>query len=67
MGIAFLNVVMIAKFLRLAVVVVAVYLVAASISIASPSLEAQAHHRLVKHRSSRTRKLAKAGGWAGGN
>jgi hypothetical protein len=63
MGIAFLNVVMIAKFLRLAGVVVIVHLVAVSISTASPM--AQAHRRLGKHRSSRTTKLAKAGGWAG--
>ena len=36
-----------------------------SISTAAPRPQAQAHRRLVKHRPSRTKKLAKAGGWAG--
>ena len=63
MGIALLNVVMITKFLTLARVVLAVQLLGVSISTASPT--AQAHRRLVKHRPSRTKKLAKAGGWAG--
>ena len=46
-------------------VVLAVYLLGMSISIAAPRAQAQAHRRLVKHRPSRTKKLAKAGGWAG--
>lgn len=65
MGIASMNIVMFAKFLRLAIVVVAVHLLAVSISTASPTVQTHGHRRLVKHRSSRTKKLAKAGGWAG--
>jgi hypothetical protein len=65
MGIAFLNVVMIANFRTLAGVVLAVHLLGVSISTAAPRAQAQAHRRLVKHRPSRTKKLAKAGGWAG--
>ncbi|PWU07889.1 MAG: hypothetical protein C5B51_08895 [Terriglobia bacterium] len=65
MGIAFLNVVMIIKFLTLSVVVLAVHLFGVSILTASPVAQTQAHRRVAKHRPSRTKKLAKAGGWAG--
>ena len=39
--------------------------VGVTISTASPTARTQTHRRLVKHRRSRTKKLAKAGGWAG--
>ena len=70
MGIAFVNAVMrtrllTAKCLTLAGVVLAVHLLGVSIATASPTARTQAHRRLVKHRPSRTKKLAKAGGWAG--
>lgn len=64
-GIAFVNVVMRSKFLMLASVVLAVQLLGAPISTASPMARTQAHRRLVKHRPSRTKKLARSGGWAG--
>ncbi|HLH00710.1 MAG TPA: hypothetical protein VKX49_30670 [Bryobacteraceae bacterium] len=53
------------KFLTLARVVGAVLLLGVFSSTASATARTQAHHRLVKHRPSRTKKLAKAGGWAG--
>ena len=59
-----MNVVMAVKFRMLAGVVLAVHLLlGVSLSTAAP--RAQAHHRFVKHRPARTKKLAKAGGWAG--
>jgi len=36
-----------------------------SISIAAPRAHTPVHRRLVKHRPSRTKKLARASGWAG--
>ena len=65
MGIAFLNVEMMFRFLTLAGIVLAVQLFGLSISTANPMARTQAHRRLVMHRPSRTKKLAKAGGWAG--
>jgi hypothetical protein len=53
------------KFLWLAIVVVAVHLLAAPISIASPTVKTETHRRTVKNHPSRTKKLAKAGGWTG--
>ncbi len=58
---------MVTNFRTLAGVVLAVHLLGVSISIstASPRAGGHAHRRLVKHRPSRTKKLARAGGWAG--
>ncbi len=64
-AIAFLNIVMVTNFGTLAGLVLAVHLPGVSISTASPRPETHAHRRLVKHRPSRTKKLARAGGWAG--
>ena len=52
------------KFVTLAGVVLTVYLLGVSISTASPAVQAQTHRRLV-HGRSRTKNLAKTGGWAG--
>jgi hypothetical protein len=65
MGIAVLNVVRIANIRTLAGIVLAVLLLGASISTAAPRAGAPAHRRVVTHRPPRTKKLAKAGGWAG--
>jgi hypothetical protein len=56
---------MLAKFRTLAGVILAVNLLVVSVSTAAPRAQTQAHRRFVKHRPSRTKKLAKAGGWAG--
>lgn len=65
MGFALLNTVMVTKFRALAGVVLAVHLLGVSVSTASPRAATHAHHRFVRHRPSRTKKLARAGGWAG--
>ena len=65
MAIASVNVVMIANLRTLAGVVLAVHLLGVSVSTASPTAHTQTHRRLVEHRPSRTKKMAKAGGWAG--
>jgi hypothetical protein len=65
MGIAFLNIVMVTNFRKLAGFVLAVHLLGVSISTASPRAEIHAHRRVVKHHRARTKKLARAGGWAG--
>lgn len=64
MGIASLNVVM-SKLLTLAGVVLAVHLLGVSISTAAPAVQTKARNGVVKNRPSRTKKLAKEGGWAG--
>jgi hypothetical protein len=55
---------MMLNFRTLAGVVLAV-LLGVSTSTAAPRVQAQAQPLLAKHRRSRTKKLAKAGGWAG--
>ncbi len=64
-GLPFLNIVMVTNFRTLAGVVLAVHLLGMPISTASPRAETHAHRRLIKHRPSRTKKVARAGGWAG--
>jgi len=64
MGIALLTFMMKIKFVKLAGVVLTVHLLGVSILTASPAVQTQTHRRLV-HRRSRTKKLAKTGGWAG--
>ncbi len=63
-GIAFVSVVMLTKCLTLAGVIL-LPLIGASISTASPTSQTQVHRRVVEHRPSHTKKLARAGGWAG--
>src|SRR5579883_1116384 len=53
------------SFRTLAGIVFAMHLLRLPISAATPTAPAPVHGRLVKHRPSRTKKLAKAGGWAG--
>ncbi len=65
MVIASLNAVMIPRLLTVAGVVLALQLLGLPISTASPIAQTQAHRGLAKHRPSRTKKLAKEGGWAG--
>jgi hypothetical protein len=65
MGIAFVSLMIRIKFVTLAGIVLTVHLFGVSISTASPAAQTQTHRRLVKHPPSRTKKVAKAGGWAG--
>ena len=49
----------------LAGVVLAAQLLGVPVLTASPRAETQAHRRAIRHRPSRTKKLVRAGGWAG--
>ena len=64
-GLPFLDIVVVTNFRTLAGVIVAVYLLGVPISIASPRAETHVHRGPINHRPSRTKKLARAGGWAG--
>ena len=53
------------KFITLASIVLAMQLLGVSSSTAFPAAQSQTHRRVINHRPSRTKKVAKAGGWAG--
>ena len=63
--IALPSVVMVCNFRMFAGLILAVQLLGVSVSTASQRAETHAHRRIVKHRPSRTKKFARAGGWAG--